>query len=84
VPQYCWPLAASSASQLTGSLPERRREEIREFLRGSLVEMVLVQKLSEVAAAFRAIYESEYGTDKSQYVDLGRVARSRREAGIAR
>jgi hypothetical protein len=46
--------------------------------------MALVQKLSELAAAFRAIYESEYDTDKSQYVDLGRVARSRREAGIAR
>jgi hypothetical protein len=35
---------------------------------------LLVHKLPEAAAAFRAIYESEYGTDKSQYVDLGRVA----------
>jgi hypothetical protein len=49
-----------------------------------LAGLALVQKLSEVPAAFAPFTNLNTATNKSQYVNLGRVTRGRREAAITR
>jgi hypothetical protein len=48
------------------------------------VGIELVQKLSKVAAAFAPFTNLNTATNKSKYVNLGRVTRGRREAAITR
>ena len=50
-PQLVVVFCRELSTKLTGSLAAREGSEIREFLRGSLVGIELVQNLSEVAAA---------------------------------
>jgi hypothetical protein len=50
-PQLVVVFCREFSTKLIGSLAARERKEIRDFLRGSLVGIGLVQNLSEVAAA---------------------------------